>query len=111
MGAEGRKMSNAAAGWWLVLAAVIVLALIGGMWAVSSGHAVDPEVALLCIAYAAALVAGGILYFLPTYFAYSRRHPMREGVFAVNLFLGWTLLGWVGSLTWAVSYRPPEWDE
>jgi hypothetical protein len=43
------------------------------------------------------------LYFLPTIIA--RHHPNRPSIFIVNLFLGWTLVGWVISLAWAVSNR------
>ena len=40
------------------------------------------------------------LYFLPTIIAFG---SYRAGaIFALNLFLGWTLLGWVGALVWAL---------
>lgn len=41
------------------------------------------------------------LYFLPTIIASTRHHPNAWGIFIVNLVLGWTFLGWVGSLVWA----------
>ena len=41
------------------------------------------------------LVVGGALYFLPTIVA---RNGDRAGlVFVLNLFLGWTLIGWVAA--------------
>ena len=41
------------------------------------------------------------LYFLPTIIAFG---SYRAGaIFALNLFLGWTLLGWVGALVWALD--------
>ena len=45
------------------------------------------------------------LYFLPTYIAYRKGKQKVNAlpIFLVNLFLGWTLLGWVGSLVWACS--------
>jgi hypothetical protein len=51
-----------------------------------------------------ALIALGVamlIYFLPTLFASGKQHW--AGVFVVNLFLGWTLIGWVCALAWAVS--------
>lgn len=43
------------------------------------------------------------VYFLPTYEAYIRKHRNLAGVALLNIFLGWTLLGWVGALVWSVS--------
>jgi hypothetical protein len=43
------------------------------------------------------------LYFLPTIVANSRGVRSAAGVFVLNLFLGWTLVGWVVALAWAVS--------
>jgi hypothetical protein len=51
---------------------------------------------------AASLLALAI-YFLPTIIAAERRIPNALSVFVVNLFLGWTLLGWVVALAMAVS--------
>ncbi len=46
---------------------------------------------------------GAAVYFLPSIVAFARNVETALGVFVVNLFLGWTLLGWVVSLAWAVS--------
>ena len=45
------------------------------------------------------------LLFLPTLVANSRRHPNTLPIFLVNLFFGWTFIGWVISLIWACT-RP-----
>jgi Superinfection immunity protein/Short C-terminal domain len=42
-------------------------------------------------------------YFLPTIIAVLRRKTSAVGVFFLNLFLGWTFIGWVGALIWALS--------
>ncbi|WLG64855.1 superinfection immunity protein [Pseudomonas sp. FP1762] len=42
-------------------------------------------------------------YFLPSFNAFSRKHPDRWPIFMLDLFLGWTLIGWVVSLVWSVS--------
>lgn len=50
------------------------------------------------------LVASAIaLYFLPTILARRRGHRSPEAIFVLNLLLGWTLLGWVGALVWALA--------
>jgi hypothetical protein len=40
--------------------------------------------------------------------ASSRRHPSKAAIFAANLFMGWTFIGWVGTLVWALNSPPPE---
>jgi T4 superinfection immunity protein/putative oligomerization/nucleic acid binding protein len=42
-------------------------------------------------------------YFLPTIIAIARRKNSVVGVFLLNFFLGWTLIGWIGALIWAMS--------
>ena len=42
------------------------------------------------------------IYFAPTVVAIQKRHHNALGVFALNLLLGWTLLGWAGALAWAL---------
>ena len=44
-------------------------------------------------------------YWAPTIVAFARRHPSRGGIAAVNLLLGWTFLGWIAALVWALSDR------
>jgi len=50
------------------------------------------------------IVAGLIIvvtYFLPTIMAVVRRHPSGVAIYLLNLFLGWTLIGWVAALVWS----------
>ncbi len=44
-----------------------------------------------------------IVYFLPTLIAFLRQHKNKLAIFLLNLLLGWTILGWVGSLVWSVT--------
>lgn len=41
------------------------------------------------------------LYFLPTIIAFSRKVINRGSVAVINVFLGWTLIGWVVALAMA----------
>ena len=53
-------------------------------------------------------VLGLCLYFLPSFIAYSRKHLNLGAVFVANLLLGWTFLGWVISLVWALMRTETE---
>jgi hypothetical protein len=44
-----------------------------------------------------------ILYLLPTIIAYLRKKSNLTIIFLVNFFLGWSLVGWIVSLIWALS--------
>jgi predicted membrane channel-forming protein YqfA (hemolysin III family) len=46
------------------------------------------------------------LYLLPTYEAWSKQHPNLTSIALVNIFLGWSVVGWVGAMVWA--YKIPE---
>lgn len=41
-------------------------------------------------------------YFVPTVVAFRRKHPQILAIVVLNLFLGWTFLGWLGALIWAL---------
>ena len=42
------------------------------------------------------------LYFLPSFIGFLRQRKNKLAIFLLNLLLGWTVLGWVGSLVWSV---------
>jgi hypothetical protein len=44
-----------------------------------------------------------VLYFSPTMQAMRRTHETVAGIFALNLLLGWTAVGWIVALVWALS--------
>lgn len=48
-----------------------------------------------------------LLYMLPTYEAWKNQHPNLAAVALVNLFLGWTVLGWVVAIVWAFRKAEP----
>jgi Superinfection immunity protein len=47
------------------------------------------------------------LYFLPTIIGAIRKVPNVASVFVINLFLGWTLIGWVVALAMAARTAHP----
>lgn len=52
------------------------------------------------------LFSVAIAYLAPSYIAMKRGHHQFYSILVVNTVLGWTLLGWVVSLAWSVSYLP-----
>ena len=46
-----------------------------------------------------------LLYFLPTIVASNRGHGV-AGVLLLNLFFGWTVIGWFALLLWALLSYP-----
>ena len=44
----------------------------------------------------------GFFYFLPSIIALARSKRNTLSIFLLNIFLGWTLVGWVVALVWAV---------
>lgn len=51
------------------------------------------------------LVAIG-LYFLPAIVAAARRTHNSTGILLLNIFLGWTVIGWVFALVLAICSAP-----
>lgn len=49
------------------------------------------------------LVGGLLLYFLPGLLAGWRCHRNANAIGALNLFLGWTFIGWVVAMVWALT--------
>jgi hypothetical protein len=47
-----------------------------------------------------------LIYFLPTAAAISVGNPYFQSVFVMNLFFGWTVVGWLAALAWGLR-RPP----
>ena len=54
------------------------------------------------------LVIAALLYFVPTLVAGLRHHHRTTAIFLLNLFLGWTFVGWVGALFWACTNPHPR---
>lgn len=56
----------------------------------------------------AVLLLVAAAYFLPTLVAVMRSVPNAGSVVVINLFLGWTLIGWVVSLAMAARSAQSE---
>jgi hypothetical protein len=43
------------------------------------------------------------VYLLPTYVAWAKTHANLAAIAMLNVLLGWTFIGWVVALVWAMS--------
>ncbi|HET7441721.1 MAG TPA: superinfection immunity protein [Terriglobales bacterium] len=50
---------------------------------------------------------GFLIYFLPTIVALVRHKQNVVSILLLNLFLGWTLIGWIVALVWASTVDMP----
>jgi Superinfection immunity protein len=48
------------------------------------------------------------VYLLPGFVAACRDHPRATAVFVLNLVLGWTVIGWIAALVWAIRTPAAE---
>jgi hypothetical protein len=58
------------------------------------------------VLFALLLLPFGAIHFLPTIVAALRRSRHTMAIFLINLFLGWTVIGWVVALFWACTSEP-----
>ena len=89
-------------GWWVIgsflfLILVTVLSVVGFFSALASaiGYGISASLPLLLF------VLAGVLYFIPTLCA--QGSPRDSAVFVANLVFGWTIIGWIIVLIWALA--------
>lgn len=44
-----------------------------------------------------------ILYFLPAMIAFQNKKRNKAAITVLNVFLGWSVIGWIAALVWAVK--------
>ena len=54
------------------------------------------------------LIFSLVLYFIPAIIASARALPNQGSVWVINIFLGWTFIGWVVALAMAVAGKRPS---
>lgn len=75
--------------------------MIAGIWFLranslaATGHSKGDSFAVLIYILA-------FLYFIPSVIGIIRKHHNLFGLIALNVLLGWTILGWVGALIWSL---------
>jgi hypothetical protein len=48
-----------------------------------------------------------VMYFLPSIIALARSQRDLLAIFLLNLFLGWSVIGWIVALVWAAKSEVP----
>lgn len=44
-----------------------------------------------------------VVYVLPSFIAFWRKHPSKGSIIAVNILLGWTGIGWIWAFIWSLG--------
>ena len=47
------------------------------------------------------LIPLALVYLIPTLYAAANRRRNTKAIAVVNVFLGWTFIGWVAAMAWA----------
>lgn len=61
------------------------------------------EELFLILAIIVGIAVGLAIYFAPTIVAFKKGQQNKLSIFLLNLFLGWSLIGWVVALVWATK--------
>ncbi len=62
---------------------------------------------LLAFFFPPILGFGFVLYFLPAIIAFARSKRDAISILVLNFFLGWTAIGWIIALVWALKQDVP----
>lgn len=62
----------------------------------------DPN-GLIWVLIIIVMIFSFIFYLIPSMIAFALRHPQRWIIFLINIFMGWTLIGWVVLFTWSIK--------
>jgi hypothetical protein len=88
----------------LVIYGTIAVAVFGLVYMISpESHGQAGSVLLTLLGVLAVASVGLVIYFAPSIQAHQNRKKQSQAIFCLNLLLGWTILGWVAAMVWAVS--------
>jgi len=86
-----------------LLAAIVLGLLVGGVAVVAFSSYNPSTERNITPAHWVIIASAALLYFVPSYVAARRRKANSGAIAVLNIFLGWTLLGWVIALVWATA--------
>ena len=64
---------------------------------------ISQDVAMSQLGVVLFIIAGALIYFAPSINAFRCAHPKKWYVLLANVLLGWTLLGWIGTMIWSFT--------
>lgn len=80
----------------IIVQAMVMMGFVKPVFSFSYSYATDMIIVSLSV------IAACFIYMIPTCVAASRRHRNTMAIAVLNLFFGWTLLGFVGCLVWSL---------
>ena len=80
---------------------IMLISFVLGVILGNLGFMLDENLIIMLIGIICLCLSGFIFYFIPTFVAINKNHPQCFPIEIINLFLGWSLLGWVVALVWA----------
>lgn len=80
----------------IIMQAMVMMGFVKPVFSFSYSYATDVIIVSLSV------IAACFIYMIPTCVAASRRHRNAMAIAVLNLFFGWTLLGFVGCLVWSL---------
>lgn len=83
-----RPIKQKRPGTWLAVSVIAVSLLVGAAY---GGNG----------AVILGTMFGLFVYLLPAFVAYQRWHSSRVAILILNVFLGWSVIGWLGALIWS----------
>lgn len=80
----------------IIAQAMVMMGFLKPVFSFSYSYVTDMIIVSLSV------IAACFIYMIPTCVAASRRHRNTMAIAVLNLFFGWTLLGFVGCLVWSL---------
>ena len=80
----------------IIVQAMVMMGFVKPVFSFSYSYATDVIIVSLSV------IAACFIYMIPTCVAASRRHRNTMAIAVLNIFFGWTLLGFVGCLVWSL---------
>lgn len=80
----------------------VICMMITGVWLIRANSFLATSSHPKSDSFAVLLYILAFLYFIPTVIGIIRKHHNLIGLIALNVLLGWTVIGWVGALIWSL---------
>jgi uncharacterized membrane-anchored protein len=84
--------------WWQLWSGLICVSAIGLIATLI--YASDASIGGILL-LVLSLILGPVIYFIPAFVAHRRHHKNAVAITVLNIFAGWTFIGWVVALVWS----------